>query len=180
MTALCPVVSSRLESSRPGAAVKDQVYAEYGIPAGQRYRYRIDHLVPVALDGGNSAGNLWPQLVRASYAKDRLEVILHSMVCAGQITLTGAQRAIKANWVHAYHRYVSGAVAPSPSPAPSPAPPPSPMPPSGGSCYPKTSSGNCYEPGEFCPTADQGMQGLAGDGEIIVCANNDGLRWEPA
>jgi hypothetical protein len=51
---------------------------------------------------------------------------------------------------------------------------------SGGSCYPKTSTGNCYEPGEFCPHADAGMSGIAGNGEAIICEDNNGLRWEPA
>ena len=64
---------------------------------------------------------------------------------------------------------------PPPVPTPAPAPPP---PPTG--CYPKASSGNCYEPGEFCPEADAGMRGVAGDGEAIICENNNGLRWEPA
>ena len=47
-------------------------------------------------------------------------------------------------------------------------------------CHPTTSSGNCYEPGEFCPHADAGMSGIAGDGEAIICEDNNGLRWEPA
>ena len=67
---------------------------------------------------------------------------------------------------------------PPPPPAPrttAPAPPP---PPSG--CYPKASTGNCYEPGEFCPHADAGMSGVAGNGEAIICEDNNGLRWEPA
>jgi hypothetical protein len=51
---------------------------------------------------------------------------------------------------------------------------------SGGGCYPKTSSGHCYEPGEFCPHADAGMSGIAGNGEAIICEDNNGLRWEPA
>jgi hypothetical protein len=42
-----------------------------------------------------------------------------------------------------------------------------------------SSGGNCYEPGEYCPTADQGMTGVAGDGKAIKCENNNGLRWEP-
>lgn len=62
-----------------------------------------------------------------------------------------------------------------PPPAPTPAPAPTP-----GGCYPIASSGNCYEPGEFCPQADAGMSGVAGDGEAIICENNNGLRWEPA
>jgi hypothetical protein len=65
---------------------------------------------------------------------------------------------------------------PPPPPAPKPTTAP-PAPPS--SCYPMTSSGHCYEPGEFCPHADAGTSGIAGDGEAIICEDNDGLRWEP-
>ena len=67
---------------------------------------------------------------------------------------------------------------PPPPPAPpttAPAPPPAPS-----GCHPIASSGNCYEPGEFCPHADAGMTGVAGDGETIICEDNNGLRWEPA
>ena len=64
---------------------------------------------------------------------------------------------------------------PQPAPAPTTAPPPAPS-----GCYPKTDSGNCYEPGEFCRTSDAGVRGVAGDGEAIICENNNGLRWEPA
>jgi hypothetical protein len=39
--------------------------------------------------------------------------------------------------------------------------------------------GTCYEPGEFRRKADHGARGLAGDGEAITCANNNGWRWEP-
>jgi hypothetical protein len=42
-----------------------------------------------------------------------------------------------------------------------------------------TSSGNCYEPGEYCPDADHGMTGVAGDGKAIISENNNGWRWEP-
>ena len=47
------------------------------------------------------------------------------------------------------------------------------------SCHPLSSAGNCYEPGEDCSDADHGLSGVAGDGEPIVCADNDGWRWEP-
>lgn len=59
--------------------------------------------------------------------------------------------------------------APTPSPAPTPA-----------HCTPLTSSGHCYSAGEFCPAADHGMTGIAGNGEAIVCEDNNGWRWEPA
>ncbi len=66
----------------------------------------------------------------------------------------------------------------SPWPSPSPSSP-APRPSSPAACYPLDSEGNCYEPGEYCPDADHGMYGLAGDGEPIVCEDNNGWRWEP-
>lgn len=179
LAAICPTVNAALEAGRPSAAVKDAVYAEYGIPAGQQYLYRIDHLVPLELDGGNSIRNLWPQLLRASRAKDRLENTLHSMVCAGQITLASAQHAIRTNWAAAYRLYVIPPAAPSAAPAPAPAPSPSAAPPPASSCYPLTNGGKCYEPGEFCRNSDHGASGVAGDGEKITCEDNNGWRWEP-
>lgn len=47
-------------------------------------------------------------------------------------------------------------------------------------CHPVASSGNCYEPGEYCAIAQDGETGLAGDGKTIICVNNNGWRWEPA
>jgi hypothetical protein len=70
------------------------------------------------------------------------------------------------------------------SSAPAPAPPPTttapaaaPSTPSG--CYPLSNEGTCYEPGEYCRKSDHGASGVAGDGERIVCEDNDGWRWEP-
>jgi hypothetical protein len=48
------------------------------------------------------------------------------------------------------------------------------------SCSPLTSTGKCYEPGEFCRKSDHGMSGVAGDGKAITCEDNDGWRWELA
>src|SRR5215831_3535141 len=50
-----------------------------------------------------------------------------------------------------------------------PLPPPSSAPPGMAGCHPTTASGNCYEPGEFCPHADAGVTGVAGDGKTITC-----------
>jgi len=69
-------------------------------------------------------------------------------------------------------------VVPAPTPTPTPTvtvtPTPTPM-----SCYPLTDAGTCYEPGEFCRDSDHGVTGVAGDGETIVCENDNGWRWEP-
>jgi hypothetical protein len=71
----------------------------------------------------------------------------------------------------------SPAQSPAPTQPPSPAPPPSPT---SASCYPLTNGGNCYEPGEYCRDDDHGVSGVAGDGEKIICEDNNGWRWEPA
>ncbi len=47
-------------------------------------------------------------------------------------------------------------------------------------CYPLTSGGRCYSPGEFCGTADHGMTGTDGDGKAIACEDVNGWRWEAA
>ncbi len=54
--------------------------------------------------------------------------------------------------------------------------PPAPQP---AGCHPISDEGTCYEPGEFCRDDDHGVTGLAGDGETIICEDNDGWRWEP-
>jgi hypothetical protein len=59
-----------------------------------------------------------------------------------------------------------------------PPPPPSSAAPTG--CYPIAPSGNCYEPGQYCPTADAGMTGVAGDGRTITCELESGrYHWHP-
>ena len=67
----------------------------------------------------------------------------------------------------------------SPAGAPQPTTEPAPPQPTAASCHPLSDEGTCYEPGEFCRDDDHGMTGLAGDGETIVCEDNDGWRWEP-
>ena len=68
---------------------------------------------------------------------------------------------------------------PSSGPAPSPTSVPAPPPTTAASCYPLSDEGSCYEPGEFCRDSDHGMTGVAGDGEKIICEDNDGWRWDP-
>jgi hypothetical protein len=66
----------------------------------------------------------------------------------------------------------------APSSAAPPPPPPSSAAPAG--CHPTAPSGNCYEPGEYCPTADAGMTGVAGDGKTIICELESGrYHWHP-
>jgi hypothetical protein len=79
---------------------------------------------------------------------------------------------------------VSAAPAPATQPAASPSPAPAATQPAttpttAASCYPISDEGTCYEPGEYCRDDDHGASGVAGDGENIVCEDNDGWRWEP-
>jgi hypothetical protein len=67
-------------------------------------------------------------------------------------------------------------VPPPPPTTTQPTPPTTPA----ASCYPLSDAGNCYQPGEYCRYSDHGASGRAGDGEAIVCENNNGWRWEPA
>lgn len=89
-----------------------------------------------------------------------------------RVSANGQKRTYRA-WFTPRQRPPPPVPAPAPAPSQSAAPPPA-------SCHPIASSGNCYEPGEFCAQADAGMTGVAGDGEAIICENNNGLRWEPA
>ena len=85
----------------------------------------------------------------------------------------------------------ASSTSPGPSTSPSPshsAPPPTPptLPATTfpvaallASCYPTTSSGHCYQPGQYCPKSDYGATGVAEDGTQIICQYNNGWRWEP-
>lgn len=71
-------------------------------------KYEEDHLISLEL-GGNPTDpkNLWPEPWDGNNAhmKDVIETKLKKMVCAGQITLANAQKAISTNWVKAYNQY---------------------------------------------------------------------------
>jgi hypothetical protein len=69
---------------------------------------------------------------------------------------------------------VTAPAQPGAPPTSAPAPPP----PTAASCYPLSNEGTCYDPGEFCRDSDHGTTGVAGDGEKIICEDNDGWRWE--
>lgn len=59
--------------------------------------------------------------------------------------------------------------------------PPSPSTTAGSAgCYPIDDEGGCYEPGEYCRDDDHGMTGRAGNGDTIVCEDENGWYWERA
>lgn len=90
-------------------AMKRHVFAAYGLAWDTRGEYEVDHLIPRSLGGADDVLNLWPQPWAGTYGarrKDVLEVKLGKLVCAGELPLRAAQRAIAADWVAAYDRYV--------------------------------------------------------------------------
>lgn len=85
---------------------------QMGKDAYRLREYEEDHLISLELGGSpDSPQNLWPEPHHViggwgSYAKDKLENRLHSLVCSGRITLAQAQHAIATNWIAAYKQYV--------------------------------------------------------------------------
>lgn len=70
--------------------------------------YEEDHLISLQLGGDpKDPKNLFPQPYAGYNArtKDIIETKLKKMVCAGQIKLSTAQKAIASNWVKAYNKY---------------------------------------------------------------------------
>jgi hypothetical protein len=90
-------------------STKNKVYWEYGIRRHSRGQYEIDHLIPLELGGSNSIRNLFAESASPKpgfHQKDVLENRLHSLVCAGDLKIRAAQRAIATNWLKAYKRYI--------------------------------------------------------------------------
>jgi hypothetical protein len=91
----------------------DAIMAAYGLPGGPHEAYEIDHLIPLSIGGSDDDHNLWPEPRRmtepewSAERKDELEIRLHNLVCAGQIEITAAQKAIADDWTEAWLRYVA-------------------------------------------------------------------------
>lgn len=93
--------------------IRDYGYAQaMGHDAGRFGNYEEDHLISLELGGSpTSPANLWPEPHHViggwgSYAKDRLENTLHTLVCRRRITLATAQYQISHDWVSAYKQYI--------------------------------------------------------------------------
>jgi hypothetical protein len=81
------------------------VEVEYGLaPRGYGSTLEIDHIISLELGGSNSVANLYPERAPGFHVKDKLENQLHQLVCAGSITLRGAQKGIAQNWQTLYAR----------------------------------------------------------------------------
>lgn len=96
-------------------ALKDQVYAEYGITSHAAGEYEVDHLIPLELGGANDISNLWPEAASPQpgfHEKDQVENYLHTQMCSGALSLQQAQQVIATNWLAAYSSMTGGAQLP--------------------------------------------------------------------
>lgn len=92
--------------------LKKQQISQYGYDDTNPKHYEEDHLISLEI-GGNPRDpkNLWPEPWKSEWnakKKDELENALHRMVCAEEISLEDAQRAITTDWIAAWKQYVSG------------------------------------------------------------------------
>jgi hypothetical protein len=89
-------------SSRYTDALKQQQIKAYGYADANLADYEEDHLIPLELGGHpTDPRNLWPEPLTGTYPaakKDGIENSLNTKVCAGLVTLAGAQAAIAKNW----------------------------------------------------------------------------------
>ncbi len=94
-------------------ALKIKQIGEYGYTDTRLYDYEEDHLISLELGGAASDPlNLWPEPHHVvggwgSYAKDKLENKLHSLVCKRKMTLEQAQHEIATNWIQSYKTRIS-------------------------------------------------------------------------
>ncbi|KKU90004.1 MAG: hypothetical protein UY20_C0003G0043 [Candidatus Yanofskybacteria bacterium GW2011_GWA1_48_10] len=88
-------------------SLKKRVYRAYGVPYPPPFgSYELDHYIPLALGGSNDIANLWPFAAepRPGFIEKDLTVnYLHRKVCAQEISLAVAQRAITVPWVEVYN-----------------------------------------------------------------------------
>jgi hypothetical protein len=105
---------------RPSSSVTRKIKIEreiaYGILGPHPKPYateELDHLVPLELGGAPAAiANLWPEPLAGPDGykqKDTLENRLKRLVCAHELPLKTAQKAIASNWVVAYRKYMGKA-----------------------------------------------------------------------
>jgi hypothetical protein len=90
--------------------IKHALMVQAGLPLAREHEFELDHHVPLALGGHpSSPDNLWLQAwddhavdgwsgETSAKVKDKLEVRLQHLVCAGALPLEEAQRCIYDDW----------------------------------------------------------------------------------
>lgn len=78
---------------------KIQSIKDYGYADTNPADYEYDHLISLELGGdGYDTRNLWAEPHTSSFAKDKIENLLHARICSGQITPAQAQAEIAGDW----------------------------------------------------------------------------------
>lgn len=112
-TTIC--VSGWTKTIRPAASYTNKLKAAQIITlglVGDAHAFEEDHLISLEV-GGNPTDprNLWPQPWKGAHNarhKDRLENLLHKLVCGGKLPLSDAQRELSADWVASYRKRIGG------------------------------------------------------------------------
>lgn len=85
-------------------SIKKLAYKKYHVKPKPGVCCEVDHLISLELGGSNDISNLWPEPYEPrpnAHEKDAVENALHAAVCAGQMTLPEAQKAIAKDWTAA-------------------------------------------------------------------------------
>ena len=72
-------------------ATRTRVLRDYDVSDTASVGMEMDHLIPLALGGANTAANLWPEPALDYEIKDRLESEMQRRVCRAYETLTPAE-----------------------------------------------------------------------------------------
>ena len=103
------------ERRQVSPATRARVLAAYNVSEAAATGMEVDHLVPLAIGGSNTAGNLWPQLWPEAVEKDALEREMQRRACVAFRTLAPVeaaevlrqeQREIAEDWPEAARRYL--------------------------------------------------------------------------
>jgi hypothetical protein len=164
-----PALASRPDRTHHGRRVRcrsrqPSLYEQNGVLGSQIVTYpKLATLALVALlaVGCGSAGTSTPQLAPSSATSTSVPAPVTSTSAPAPVTSTSAPS------------FTTSTSAPRSSTA-------VPTPSTAASCYPLTNTGKCYAPGQYCRNSDRDKSGVAGNGEKIVCKNQNGWRWELA
>lgn len=107
-------VKGYTKKNRPPAyftnKLKKAQIKQYGYLNTDPRDYEEDHLIALSIGGAaRDPLNLWPAPRKTEWGaerKNQLEFVLYRLVCAGDVPLAEAQRAMATNWIEAWRRYV--------------------------------------------------------------------------
>jgi hypothetical protein len=109
---LTPGAIARKDKDRTGVTeeMERKLFDRYHIPWRRRPEFKVDHLIPVELGGGDTIDNLWPQSLYARpYGVLRKELLTQRLlvrIAAGQMTLAQAQKEISEDWISCFVDYL--------------------------------------------------------------------------